>query len=213
MNKQTKLTRREREKLNHKHEIQKAAIKAFAEKGYDSATLEEIATEAEFSKGALYLYFKNKEDLFHSLLNDGLSEIQRILNENLNGSKTIRAEIHEFIDQLLIFMKKNKDLIRVLSVQEGGTYFSLDKAAQKDLIAKHSEIHQLAEKRFRNAISAGEIKKVESNLISAIFHGFIHECYRTSFADNHTFTCSLSDQDIHTMADLIFDGIKKESTK
>ena len=58
-----RMTRREREKLRHRREILDAAERVFVSKGFDSATVEEIAREAEFSVGAIYTFFRNKEDL------------------------------------------------------------------------------------------------------------------------------------------------------
>jgi len=59
----TTISRREREKLAHRQEILDAATRVFAEKGFFSATLDEVAQEAEFSKGTVYLYFSSKDDL------------------------------------------------------------------------------------------------------------------------------------------------------
>jgi AcrR family transcriptional regulator len=44
-----------------------AAKRVFSEKGFNKTTMEDIAREAELSTGTLYLYFKNKEELFASL--------------------------------------------------------------------------------------------------------------------------------------------------
>ncbi|MCP4230439.1 MAG: TetR family transcriptional regulator, partial [bacterium] len=46
-----KLSRRERERLARRNDILAAARKVVAAKGYDRATLDEIAHEAEFAKG------------------------------------------------------------------------------------------------------------------------------------------------------------------
>ena len=55
--------RKEREKQQRREEIIKAAEKVFFSMGLDGATMDDIAAEAELSKGTLYLYFKNKEML------------------------------------------------------------------------------------------------------------------------------------------------------
>jgi AcrR family transcriptional regulator len=51
-------------------EICAAALEVFAEKGFAAAKLEEIARRAGVSKGTLYLYFKDKEDLFRAVVRD-----------------------------------------------------------------------------------------------------------------------------------------------
>ena len=44
-----------------------AAKRVFSDRGFNKATMEDIAQEAELSPGTLYLYFKNKEELYASL--------------------------------------------------------------------------------------------------------------------------------------------------
>jgi AcrR family transcriptional regulator len=51
-------------------EICAAALEVFAEKGFAAAKLEEIAKRAGVSKGTLYLYFKDKEELFQAVVRD-----------------------------------------------------------------------------------------------------------------------------------------------
>lgn len=55
--------RREREKRQRRKEIIRAAEKVFFSMGMERATMDDIAAEAELSKGTLYLYFRNKEIL------------------------------------------------------------------------------------------------------------------------------------------------------
>jgi len=56
--------RKLREKEKRKVTIIDAAEKIFFEQGFIEATMDEIANQAELSKGTLYTYFKNKEELF-----------------------------------------------------------------------------------------------------------------------------------------------------
>lgn len=51
-------------------EICNAALEVFSEKGFAAARLDEIAGRAGISKGTLYLYFKDKEDLFRAVVRD-----------------------------------------------------------------------------------------------------------------------------------------------
>ena len=48
--------------------ILKAAEKVFSRKGYHQATLDEIIQIADTGKGTVYKYFKNKENLFYTLV-------------------------------------------------------------------------------------------------------------------------------------------------
>ena len=59
--------RKERERERRRQQIIVAAKRVFSEKGFNKATMEDVANEAELSPGTLYLYFKNKEELYASL--------------------------------------------------------------------------------------------------------------------------------------------------
>lgn len=54
-------------------EIVQAAFEVFAEKGFAAAKLDEIAARAGISKGALYLYFETKEDLFRAVVREAIA--------------------------------------------------------------------------------------------------------------------------------------------
>jgi AcrR family transcriptional regulator len=73
--------RKEREKEQRRRTILKAARKIFFKHGLQSASMDDIAEAAELSKGALYLYFKSKEDLYVSLLEEGLEILRRMFEE------------------------------------------------------------------------------------------------------------------------------------
>jgi TetR/AcrR family fatty acid metabolism transcriptional regulator len=65
--------RREREKLRRAQDILSAAERVFAIHGFDAATIEQIAQEAEYATGTIYLYFKDKHALYAALIASKLS--------------------------------------------------------------------------------------------------------------------------------------------
>lgn len=60
--------RKQREKALRQRQIQEAAKELFIQKGFSSTKIEEIAARAELSPATIYKYFRNKEDLYTSLL-------------------------------------------------------------------------------------------------------------------------------------------------
>ena len=59
--------RKQRERERRRQQIIVAAKRVFSERGFSKTTMEDIAREAELSPGTLYLYFKNKDELYASL--------------------------------------------------------------------------------------------------------------------------------------------------
>lgn len=83
--------RKEREKERRRQQIMVAAKRVFSEKGFNKATMEDIAQEAELSPGTLYLYFKNKEELYASLslriLQYLLLRVEHVIEEKDAGTE------------------------------------------------------------------------------------------------------------------------------
>ncbi|MDT8271975.1 MAG: TetR/AcrR family transcriptional regulator [Desulfomonilia bacterium] len=73
--------RRHREKQRRRKSILDTARDLLFKKGIDATTMNQIARNAELSVGTLYLYFKNKEDLYAALQEEGLD----ILFENIKA--------------------------------------------------------------------------------------------------------------------------------
>ena len=73
--------RKEREKLQRRQEIIDSAEKVFFSKGFGNTTMDDIASEAELSKGTLYLYFKSKEELFKVFVNRSIAKLHELFVE------------------------------------------------------------------------------------------------------------------------------------
>jgi len=64
--------RRIRRKESRPNELLEAALEVFVERGFAATRLEDVASRAGVSKGTLYLYFKNKEELFKAVVRSGI---------------------------------------------------------------------------------------------------------------------------------------------
>ncbi|MBK8946197.1 MAG: TetR family transcriptional regulator [Ignavibacteriae bacterium] len=64
-----------------KLQIQKVAIKVFIKNGYSATRLEDIASEANVTRGAIYHYFKNKRDILLAIHQNNRERIQKIIDE------------------------------------------------------------------------------------------------------------------------------------
>ncbi|MDO8802398.1 TetR/AcrR family transcriptional regulator [Phenylobacterium sp.] len=62
-----------RRKADRPDEIVAAAFEVFAEKGFAAARLDDIAARAGVSKGAIYLYFATKDDIFQAVVEQGVA--------------------------------------------------------------------------------------------------------------------------------------------
>ena len=76
-----------------KRRLSECAMKEFSEKGYMKASLRNICKEAGVTTGALYFFFKDKEDLFGSLIGDTLSGLEQIIGEHFSEEISASMEL------------------------------------------------------------------------------------------------------------------------
>jgi len=105
--------RRDREKQQRRELIQNCALEAFADHGFDNATMDEIANKAELSKGAIYLYFKDKDELFSSLIEQGITEFQDFIRASVADIDEPEERIRVVITSILEYFRARKDMIRL----------------------------------------------------------------------------------------------------
>ena len=93
----TKFTPRYRTELKEK--IMQSAMENFAKNGFDRTRMEDIATGAGLAKGTLYLYFKNKEDLFYAICDHNLDELRNQLSRLFNRKENIMLDAERFYNE------------------------------------------------------------------------------------------------------------------
>ncbi len=116
--------RKEREREHRRRVILRAARKIFFNKGLQAASMDEVAELAELSKGTLYLYFKSKEDLYVSLLEEGMNILRRMFEEV--ASKPLPAD--EALKQIGLayydFFKRHPDYFQILKFTDARSLHS-----------------------------------------------------------------------------------------
>ncbi len=98
--------RKEREKELRSESIIDAAERIFFSKGFEHATMNDVAEEAELSKGALYLYFHSKNELCMAILQRSLHILKEIFELLLNKKDLTGIEKFPKLAELFITFAK-----------------------------------------------------------------------------------------------------------
>ncbi|TFH33099.1 MAG: TetR/AcrR family transcriptional regulator [Bacteroidia bacterium] len=93
-------------RVERKSHIMNAALELFAMEGYHNTSIHKIAVKAGISKGLMYNYFDNKEDLIRTIIIDGLDRLVDLLDPNRDGSIT-KEELKLFIELSFEMMRKD----------------------------------------------------------------------------------------------------------
>lgn len=98
--------------------ILEAATKVFAKKGYQYATIADIAREAGISTGLTYSYFENKLDVLLSIILQFLQQLQKANTERLSGIDSPKEKLYAILrnfEELLMRNEQGLYLVRVLN--------------------------------------------------------------------------------------------------
>lgn len=90
-----------------KSQILEAAKKIFIQKGFDGARMQEIADEAKINKSMLHYYFRNKEELFETIVDDNMQIMAPRLVEALQGEGSVIEKMEKFVCQYIDAISEN----------------------------------------------------------------------------------------------------------
>lgn len=149
--------RKEREKERRRQQIIVAAKRVFSEKGFNRARMEDIAGEAELAPATLYIYFRNKEELFVSfslILLQYLSAKLRSITNQVGGCtesklQSLRAAIYE------LYLLDPWGMGSLLQVQSGEMLSNLSTGYMEKFSKLFKHTNQFLEAIFQEGIDNG----------------------------------------------------------
>ena len=121
------LNRKERDRLLRRSDILRASEHVFAQKGYNKATMQDIAREAQYATGTVYLYFKDKESLYFSLLEEKISGMMSVIKEKTAKVKDAREKLNIWIYESLAFSESNQDFFHIFISETSKFRWAIDR--------------------------------------------------------------------------------------
>jgi AcrR family transcriptional regulator len=129
-----------------------AAAELFAAHPFHKVLLSDVAEAAGVGKGTLYIYFKNKEDLYLSVLYSGFTQLvermqRRLDQDQLGPMENLETAIREMVQ----FAYQNPHMFELMRTVSWGTVID---NAQWD--SKRNDLKALIESIIRRGIACGE---------------------------------------------------------
>ena len=204
-NNDKKISRREREKLARRRGILTAARKVFGARGYEGATLDEVAREAEFAKGTLYSYFDSKAELFAELVeyefDEVLAQAKEALGEEEDAAAAARAVIRVFLD----FFEERADFFRAaMAYREVGQPEEVEKF-RGAVMKRIGELGDILGAKLAVGVRGGLIKEYDARFLGFLLLGFVHyySVYTLRYGDPEKLTDGAD-----MLCDIYLDGVR-----
>ena len=164
--------------------ILKAATRVFAEKGFFNSKVADIAKAAGVADGTVYLYFKNKDDVLHSIFDRAMAEFIADGRREIDALKTPQEKLRRIAELHLERLGTDREMAIVFQVElRGSTKFMQEFSA-----AGFSEYLDI----IRNTIAEGQRSGAFRNDIkpvvaAKIFYGAIDEMVTNWIISNKSY--------------------------
>jgi AcrR family transcriptional regulator len=171
------LERRKREKDRRRKEIESAAKTVFFKKGYQAATIEEIARVCELSKSTLYVYYNSKDELYVYLMMSAVEELGRSLEylEGMVAKKKYKSGSEVIMQFFKIYWKlygQYSDEIRIIQAFQNGNYFSsLSSEMLKKINGPGKRNYETSRRIISKCLDLGLMKNVDVNSLCDVLWG------------------------------------------
>jgi AcrR family transcriptional regulator len=166
-----------RRKADRPAEIVAAALAVFAEKGFAAARLEEIAKRAGVSKGALYLYFETKEDLFRAVVDQAIAPNIQLIGAMISAHPGPLSDLLRQVGERVGGLMQTLPIGGVVKmvIAESGNFPQIARVWHDDLvaIALGALTQAIRAAQVRGEVRPGDPRTFALEVISPLLVGLI----------------------------------------
>jgi TetR/AcrR family fatty acid metabolism transcriptional regulator len=148
---------RSRRRAETRQRLMDAALGVFARNGYERATVDEIVREAGFSKGAFYVHFEAKEDIFWAMLEERTKHLQEAFREAADLDLPVSQNLAMILRS--IFSQNRDDPLWSALFMEFAAHASRNQKVRDQLAALHRSWRDFAIEALDRGREAGLVRK------------------------------------------------------
>jgi len=181
-----------------RRDILDAARHVLVLKGYHDFRMNEVARKAKIGIGTLYLYFKDKGDIFAAVFSDLLDQVDERIKMSVGNKKGLEA-VREMAKENLDFMDKHQDFLAQFRPNHPGVKGTMAGQRFKERFEKHMALFT---GRMQECIKEGTVKPMDARLLGIYFNFLarMFMVYRRRFQSRHllsSYTSNLMDIFLH----------------
>ncbi|HEY3079448.1 MAG TPA: isochorismate synthase [Chloroflexota bacterium] len=160
----------ERTRLRHER-ILDAALEVFSSRGYRDASVDDVATAAETSKGGVYFHFPGKDALFMALLDRSASLLLSKIAESVSSEPDPVAKVDAALLALLRTFASHRRLARLFLVETLGA----GPRFQAHLVDVHGQFVAFVRRNLDEAVRQGIVQPLDTEVASQAWFGALNQ--------------------------------------
>lgn len=199
--------RRQLQELSRGHLLD-AAERVFAEKGFESAAVREIAELAELSVGSVYQLFENKKAIFRAVFERRNEEGLAVLTAALAGVDSPVEQLHRLVDATLDYYTEHRTFYQLFQHAIGGSWLNIKAGFDTRNFEEYLQYVALPTQIFRRGAALGAFIGLDADALAAIYTGvlqayLLHAVIGLDEVPSHAGS-SLSRDELHLLLDRTF---------
>jgi len=174
-----KINLKEQEKIARKKAILEAAMRMFSQKDYHDVTVDHIAEQVGLSKGTLYLYFKNKEDIFYSMIFEKAKLLLQKLEVTIKTETQFMPCLNQFVNTSLMFFQGHKGFFKIVrsnqNIEDSVGHGKMHQHAIEMFNAYTELVFRLCQRGQNQCVLRGGNTKNYVKMLTGIVDSFIYD--------------------------------------
>ena len=156
--------------LQKTEEIYRVIARLFACRGYHSTSMREIARELGMNQSSLYHYFRSKQDILFTLMNDAMDDVLAILEEISSTDPLPEDRLNRVLAFYTQYYAGDQERL-ILLINEMN---SLNEEYRSILMGKQRQYVQLIKSILEELASQDKIKQIDPAIATFAFFGMVH---------------------------------------
>ncbi|MEW6359931.1 MAG: TetR/AcrR family transcriptional regulator [Planctomycetota bacterium] len=113
-----------------RRQIMQAAEKLFVSRRFHEITLDEVARRAQVGKGTIYLYFKDKDDLFFQTALAGFDDLCNLLAEKIPANAPFEEQLNVASLQISSYFQRRRQVLRMIQAEDARMFWCKGEAKE-----------------------------------------------------------------------------------
>lgn len=201
-----KMSRKEKERLLRREYVLAAAERSFASKGYIKTTMADLAKESEFALATLYQFFKSKEEIYFTLINEKVDRLFSLQQAAIAGVKSATEKIRSLIKITLEYFDENRDFFRIYISERSGVEVTVKDDLGEKINEKYNQYIDLITNIVEEGIEKEEFKELNPREMALAVIGGCNALIYQWIITNHEESLASK---LDNLMEILFRGIKK----
>lgn len=178
--------RRALEKQVRRNQILDAARKLLLSSGIDNISISKISKEAQLGVGTIYFYYKNKDEIFIALQEEGLSFLFTVIEQISNREIPPDEKIRKIADAYYDFRYNQEDYYHIINYFLSSPKVFFPEAQKNQIDMSGSKILVIIEQAVRAGIETNLFEEADPKKFSIMLWGTLHGLIQFKKLENTT---------------------------